>query len=160
MANNPAPESVGIALGRIPSGASIATATHQGDSTAMLASWVQQVSFEPPMICLAVKKGRAIESIIDGSGKFVLNIVGEDNSAMFRKFSRSVAPGQDAFAGLEVQRREAGVVLEDCIAHLACKVTAKQEAGDHNLYLAEVTAGQAEGQAKPYMHLRNTGFSY
>ncbi len=112
------------------------------------------------MICLAVKKGRPIEPIIDRSGKFVLNIVGEDNSAMFRKFARSAAPGQDAFAGLEVQRREAGVVLEDCIGHLACKVTAKQEAGDHNLYLAEVTAGQAERQTKPYVHLRNTGFSY
>ncbi len=160
MADNPASESVDIALGRLPSGVSVATATHQGGSTGMLASWVQQVAFKPPMVCLAIKKGRPIEPIIDGSGKFVLNMIGEDSSAMFRRFSRSVAPGENAFAGLEVQQREAGVVLKECIGHLACTVTAKHDAGDHNVYLAEVTAGCADPQAKPYVHLRNTGRSY
>ncbi len=43
MARNTASDSIGVALGRIPSGICIATATHQDNSTGMLASWFQQM---------------------------------------------------------------------------------------------------------------------
>jgi len=153
-------ESVGRALAKIPSGASIATAAHAGQTATMLASWIQQVAFEPPMICMAVKRGRAIESVIDAAGTFVVNLIGQDNRALFQRFARSPAPGEDPLKGMNVQQRQAGPVLADCIGHLACKVTAKHQAGDHNLYLAEVVAGDAKASAEPYVHVRGTGFSY
>ncbi|MHC4063655.1 MAG: flavin reductase family protein [Planctomycetota bacterium] len=153
-------EAIGLALAKIPSGAAIATATHEGKSAGLLASWIQQVAFEPPMICLAVKRGRPIEAVIDAAGTFVLNLVGEDGTGIFQHFSRGAAPSENAFEGLAVQHREAGPVLGDCLGHLACKVAAKHEAGDHNLYLAEVTAAAVDTAAKPYVHVRNTGLSY
>jgi hypothetical protein len=48
------------ALGRIPSGLFILTARFEDQSTGMLASWVQQVSFDPPLVSVAVKKGRFV----------------------------------------------------------------------------------------------------
>jgi len=153
-------DAVARALAKIPSGTSVATATHDGKSTGMLASWIQQVAFEPPMLCLAVKKGRPIESLIDQGGTFVLNLIGQEQTGIFQHFSRAIAPSESAFGPLAVEYRQAGPVLTECIGHLACRVTAKHEAGDHFVYLAEVTAGTAEADAKPHIHVRNTGRSY
>ena len=48
-------------LGRIPSGVFVLTCGDgAGNMTGMLASWVQQAAFEPPMISVGVKNGRYI----------------------------------------------------------------------------------------------------
>ena len=160
MSGNQQSEQIGQALGRIASGAFIATATHEGSSTGMLASWVQQAGFEPPMLSMAVKKGRAIERTIDASGRFLLNIVPENDTAVFKHFAKSPEPGHDPFAGLEITQTESGLVLAECLGHVECQVVAKHETGDHNLYVAEVIGGSADVSAKPYIHLRKTGYSY
>ncbi len=153
-------EGIGIALAKIPSGVSIATATNGGQSTGLLASWIQQVSFTPPMVCLAVKTGRPIEALIDGAGRFVINVIGEGDATVMKHFSKGFALQENAFEGLEIENREAGPVLKDCIAHLACKVVAKHEAGDHQLYLGEATAGTGDPAGKPWTRVRESGFSY
>ena len=160
MSDGQSTEAIGIALAKIPSGAAIATASHDGKSAGMLASWIQQVAFEPPMICLAVKRGRPIEAVIDAAGTFVLNLVGQGGQKIFGHFGRTAEPSENAFEGLDVAYRPAGPVLSDCMGHLACEVTAKQAAGDHQLYLANITAAQADADAKPYIHRRATGLSY
>ncbi|MCP4248132.1 MAG: flavin reductase family protein [bacterium] len=160
MSDGQSPEAIGIALAKIPSGAAIATASHDGKSAGMLASWIQQIAFEPPMVCLAVKHGRPIEAVIDAAGTFVLNFVGQGGQKIFGQFARSAAPSENAFEGLDVEYRPAGPVLGDCIGHLACEVTSKHAAGDHHLYLAKVTAAQADADAEPYVHHRTSGLSY
>ena len=45
---------VGKALGRIPSGLFIVTAKYEDQEDAVLASWVNQSSFEPPEVTIAL----------------------------------------------------------------------------------------------------------
>ena len=46
---------VGKALGRVPSGVFVLTASDTDHRRyAMLASWVQQAAFDPPAVCLAI----------------------------------------------------------------------------------------------------------
>jgi flavin reductase (DIM6/NTAB) family NADH-FMN oxidoreductase RutF len=149
-----------LALGRIPSGCAILTARHAGRRTGMLASWVQQAAFDPPLISVAVNKARPIARLIDEAGAFVVNLLGEDPAAMFRHFGRGFALEDDAFAGLSVREVDAGVVLPGQVAWLAGRVRQRCDCGDHWLYLAEVVdAGGSEGAA-PYVHLRRNGLSY
>ena len=54
------PDSLAAALGRIPSGLFVLTVRHGGRELGMLASWVQQCSFEPPQISLAINKERDV----------------------------------------------------------------------------------------------------
>ncbi len=63
-------------LGKLPSGCSILTAGHEGRSTGMLASWIQQGSFEPLLLTVAVKHGRPLVELVEGSGRFIVNILG------------------------------------------------------------------------------------
>ena len=53
-------DALAAALGRIPSGLFVLTATSGGAETGMLASWVQQCSFDPPQVTVAVNKERDV----------------------------------------------------------------------------------------------------
>ncbi|MFQ5429338.1 MAG: flavin reductase family protein [Phycisphaerae bacterium] len=151
---------VGLALGRIPSGCAILTARTASARTGMLASWVQQVAFEPPMVAVAVKKGRPIEAVIEASGAFVLNLLSANPSAMFKHFGKGFSPEEDAFAGLDVRDVPGGVVIPDQIAWLSARVHGCHDAGDHRLYVARVVDGGLDAVLPPYVHLRKSGFSY
>ena len=151
---------VGRALGQVPSGCFIMTARHDGRATGMLASWVQQASFEPPTVSVAVKSGRPIQSLIDASGHFLLNAVGEEPAAMFKHFGKGFGPEDDAFSGLTTRDTPAGVVIESCLSHLACKVVGQADAGDHAVYLGQIIGGAVHRAGKPYVHIRSNGFKY
>ncbi|MEK7711105.1 MAG: flavin reductase family protein [Planctomycetota bacterium] len=159
---------IGAAIGRIPSGCAILTVEHGGRSTGVLVSWVQQASFEPLSVTVGIRKGRPATELIDGSQRFLLNLIGEDPAAMFRHFGRGFSLDEDAFHGLQTKPTEYGPMLalersegiQACIAHLGCRVTRKIAIGDHDLYVAEVVAAASVNGAKPYTHLRSTGLSY
>lgn len=152
-------EAVGAALAAIPSGCSILTTRTSARRTGMLASWVQQAGFEPPMVSVAVNKERWLVKLLEESGALVLNAVGDDPAPLFKHFGKGFGPEEDAFAGLACRVVDGGVVLENCAAWLAARIRARHDAGDHWLYLAEVTDGGANGM-RPYVHVRKNGFSY
>ena len=151
---------VGEALGRIASGCFILTVQDGRQSTGVLVSWVQQASFEPPMVTVCLRSGRPAGALVDASERFLLNVIGEDPKPMFRHFGKGFLLDEDAFAGLTVEPTSYGSLISGCPAHLGCRVTQKVGAGDHDLYLAEVEAGRVDESAQPYTHLRGNGFSY
>jgi flavin reductase (DIM6/NTAB) family NADH-FMN oxidoreductase RutF len=154
-------ESIGAAMGKIPSGCFILTVRHEDRSTAVLVSWVQQASFEPLAVSVAIKKGRPAAALIDAAGCFALNVIGADPTAMFRHFAKGFSLEEDAFRGLHVQESDYGPLLEECIAHLGCRVTNTVNAGDHDIYIAHATAGQTRsGSQQPYTHTRKSGLTY
>ncbi|MEK7757538.1 MAG: flavin reductase family protein, partial [Planctomycetota bacterium] len=147
-------------MATVPSGCSILTAEHAGRSSGVLVSWVQQAAFAPPSISVCVKHGRPIVELMEASKRFMLNVIGEDPTAMFRHFGRGFTLDEDAFAGLQTTPTEFGPMIEGCIAHLGCRVIQKVAVGDHDLYVAQVVASVVVNGAKPYTHLRTTGLSY
>ena len=77
-----------LPLGRLPSGIYILTVGEGNDSTGMLASWVQQAAFEPPMVSVALKRGRHISERIEAGEPFVLNVVGEGHKSLLKHFAK------------------------------------------------------------------------
>ena len=92
------------ALGRIPSGLFIVTARRDGLETGMLASWIQQCSFAPPMLSLAMKQGRDLAGWLTEGAAFTVNVLERDQTDMIAHFGRGFALGEPAFEGLEVLR--------------------------------------------------------
>jgi len=153
-------DSIGLALGRLPSGCCILTVAQAGVSTGMLCSWVQQAAFEPPSVTVCLKQGRPAALLVDASSRFMLNLIAEDPTEMFRHFGRGYSLTEDAFAGLSTQSTDFGPVLSACIAHLGCSVTQKVPVGDHDLYIATVRVARVTAGAQPYVHVRRSGLSY
>ena len=132
------------ALGRISSGLYIITAQKGNLSSAMLASWVTQASFEPPGLTIAVAKDRAIESLMQVGDSFVLNILEEGNyQNLMKHFLKRFPPGADRFAGVKTQIAENGSpLLTEALAYLECEVLSRMECSDHWIVYSQVTNGR------------------
>lgn len=150
------------ALGRLSSGLFIVTARQDDRADGFLASWIQQASFSPLMVSMAVKPGRPCYDYIQAHGRFCINIVGKDNGGVMKPFWSGYAPDTDPFAGLPHRLSEQGnLILENCLAAIECQVKDTVSAGDHQIVLAEVTGCHLLNEEdKPLTHSRKTGLDY
>jgi flavin reductase (DIM6/NTAB) family NADH-FMN oxidoreductase RutF len=153
---------VAEALGCIPQGLFILTAQHEDRRTGALVSWVQQVCFTPPMVSVAVGKGRPIMPLISESGRFALCQLQRGEKVIFRKFAAGIAAGEDPFLGLEVIHTNLlGLpVLAGAMAYLECEVACHMDVeGDHDLFVGIIHSGGI-GPGEPKVHFRRNGFRY
>jgi flavin reductase (DIM6/NTAB) family NADH-FMN oxidoreductase RutF len=149
------------ALGRIASGLFILTARRGEIETGMLASWVQQCSFQPPLISLAVKRGREVLGWLTPGSALTLNILDSSQTDMIGHFGRGFALNEPAFVDLEVERPDGmAPILSEALAYLECRVASQYTTGDHELLIAEVVRGKVLGEGQPMVHVRKSGFHY
>ena len=151
------------ALGRLSGGLYIITATKGAVSSAMLASWVVQASFQPLGLSVAVAKDRAIEALMQVGDRFVLNVLKSDNyQVLMKHFLKRFPPGADRFAGVKTQEAQNGSpILSDALAYLECQVESRMEASDHWIIYASVDDGRvSDPEALPAVHHRKVGNHY
>ncbi|WP_166830322.1 flavin reductase family protein [Thalassoroseus pseudoceratinae] len=158
-------ETIGRVLGRTPSGVFILTATDgEGHATGMLASWVQQASFNPPAVTMAVNKSRYLNDWLTKSPHVVLNLVGASQTSYLKHFGKGFEPDQPAFEGIDTADTAHNVpALAGALGYLVGKVSNKIESGDHVVYLVEIEsahAGEKIDEDKPMVHIRKNGFHY
>lgn len=149
-------------LGQIPSGIFILTIGTGMRSTGMLASWVMQAGFEPPMVSVAVKLGRYVCDWLSEGQPFVLNVLAEGQKDLLKHFGQGFEPGKPAFAGLEITHCARGVpILKNAIGHLECEPAGHADSGDHRVFLAKVVRGKRiDSDRRPMVHIRKSGSHY
>jgi flavorubredoxin/flavin reductase (DIM6/NTAB) family NADH-FMN oxidoreductase RutF len=151
------------AVGRIVGSLCVVTAKQGEVSSAMLASWVAQASFNPPGLTIAVAKDRAVETLTHTGNKFVLNILKEGNHlGLMKHFLKPFGPAQDRFADVATEQAENGSpVLKEALAYLECSVKNRMESGDHWLVYATVENGKVFNQdGVTAVHHRKSGNHY
>jgi len=146
--------------GSITSGLFLVTAT-DGKRDGFLASWVQQASFEPLLISLAIKPGRPVyDHIVDGKA-FAVHVVGHKNNGVMKPFWGAYNPEKDPFENLSVQEEDGLVLLPDCLGAIVCRLEKRVEAGDHDLILARVEKEISfSSEDKPLSHIRSSAMNY
>ena len=149
------------ALGRIPSGLFIVTVRHGRAETAMLASWVQQCSFEPPQLTCAVNGERPLLPWLAVGTAFTVNVLGEGQKHLVARFGKGFEIGESAFDGVELLRLESGApALREALAYLDCRVSALVPAGDHVLIVGRIVSGEVLHEGRPTVHVRKNGLHY
>ena len=155
--------SVEQAVGRILGSLCVVTAKQGDISSAMLASWVSQASFNPPGLTIAVAKDRALEPLMHSGNQFVLNVLKEGNHlGLMKHFLKPFAPGENRFADVASKEAENGcIILDDALAYLECSVQSRMEIGDHWLIYATVDNGQVLNlDGVTAVHHRKSGTHY
>ena len=155
-------QTIGKALGRIPSGVFILTASYGGQSQAMMASWVQQASFDPPAVSIAIAKDRPIAELIRQSKLLAISVIPQGDTTLMKKYARGIKPGEDPFAGIKTFNSPGGVaVMKNSLAWLEGRlISTCGFGGDHEVLIAHVTHGQLLHHGEAFTHQRGSGFHY
>ena len=111
------------------------------------------VSLRPPLVLVAFDRSRRIVPGLRRTGRYAVNILGEESRALSDCFAGGPAPASDPGAdraelcGAEWRRGATGLpVLAGAIASLECTVVDVHPAGDHDLYVAHVDTATAVGK--------------
>lgn len=159
MADHPP---LALALGRIPSGLYIVTTLDSaGRPLGFLGSFVQQFGFEPPVVGVAVGKGREHLQAIRGSQSFALSILDQESKQAMPPFFGKLPPGATPFDVL-AHRAPSGraPILEQALAWLELEPCGEHELADHVVVFGRVLAGGLRGPGEPLVHLRKNGLAY
>ncbi len=141
-------------LAAVPSGSFVLTAQHEDRRAGMLVRWVQQVCATPPMLSVAVAKGKSIMPLISESRKFALCQLGEDDRLLLRKFAQDSEPGDDPFLGAELRPSRLGSVpiMKGSLAYFECELSCHMDVeGDHDLFVGRVHSAHV-GAGTPRVH--------
>jgi len=136
-------------IGYFATGVTVITVRRDGSPTGTTASAVCSLSLEPPMMLVCMNKASATGQAIAEAGSFAVNILGEGQDHLARRFATK---DPDKFTGVAVVEGPGGEpLLADALAHLECRVTEQTTGGTHVVYLAEVeTASARDGAPLAY----------
>jgi len=126
------------ALGTMTYGIYILTTAQDERMNGMVASWVTQVSYEPPLLAVAVHKNRLSHKLIQESGRFALHVLGHDQKELISRFMASEPDVK--FADIAwVAGRTGCPILKDCVAYFECTLHTRIQPGNHTIFIGEVT---------------------
>ncbi|MBI4596039.1 MAG: flavin reductase family protein [Candidatus Tectomicrobia bacterium] len=135
--------SIHAALKKLEYGIYVVSTRVGHETSAFVASWLSQVSFEPPMVMIAIHKDHFSGHLIKGGDFFTVNIIGKDQKNMLSRFLAPSKMGVDKFESLPQLKGETGVpIMGDCVAYLECQVETSLLSGDHNIFVGHVLAGK------------------
>lgn len=152
-----------IPVGHIPSGLFIVCCQHEsGQIDGFLASWVQQVSFNPLLVSMALKPGRPAYDLINDGRLFSINIVGDHETQYLRHFWGGYDPNKNPFDQIDHSISEQGIVMiSGARSVLTCRMSQKITPGDHDLIVAQVIHGHVLSESsQSKIHTRKSGASY
>jgi flavin reductase (DIM6/NTAB) family NADH-FMN oxidoreductase RutF len=135
--NREIPEEWLQALGNMTYGLYVVTAGNGQNIGGMIASWVSQVSYAPPLIMLAVHPNRYTHDLIRDGGSFVLHVLDQEQKEYLPRFK---GPDPvDKFSGLEWKPGITGApVLATCPAYIECRIKDSLAPGNHSLFIGEI----------------------
>ena len=129
----------------------ITTLTKAGEIHGLTANAFTSVSLEPPLLLISVDKKAESWPAFEESKVFTVNILGEDQEALSRKFAVS---GGNKFEGVAYRIGANGApIVEGVLAFIECTLYAAYDGGDHSIYLGEIQQAEIH-EGKPLVFFR------
>jgi len=144
----------------IPYGLFAVTATDGDLASGMTANWLTQVSFEPPLVAVAVENDARTLRLIRAGGHFAVNVLASGQRELAGLLGRRSKNVPDKLQQAEYRAGDTGApLLAAALGYVECRVLREVPAGDHTLVIGEVIAAGLREAGEP-LTLRETGFRY
>jgi flavin reductase (DIM6/NTAB) family NADH-FMN oxidoreductase RutF len=123
----------------------VTTVDELGHPHGMTVNSFSSVSLEPPLVLVSIDLRNAILGHFISSSWFAINILGEHQEALSRRFSSAA---ENRFTDVNWHSGLSGApILDGVLAQLECSVVETFEAGDHTVLIGEVQrATYSEGR--------------
>ncbi len=128
----------------------LVTSKYKDKSNIVTIAWHTPVSHKPKYVAICVHKKHFSQILIRKSQQFAINIPDRNlvrsvhicGSISGRKVDKFKAAGLTAVAAdlIDVP------IIEECIAHIECRVKRAYPAGDHTIFLGEVLKAKAQAE--------------
>jgi len=143
-------------LGSMTYGIYVLTTHHEKKINGMIASWASQISYDPPLLMVAVHPNRYSHELIKQSGSFALHILSRDQKDFLKRFK---GPNPEAkFASLQWVRGKTGCpILKQCLGYVECLVRENHSPGNHSLFIGEIVEAQLFSHKDPLSTLDYEG---
>ena len=140
------------ACARYATGITISTAiASDGTPHGFTANSFTSVSLEPPLVLICIDRKANIIDLFRTAKYFGINVLEASQQELSNRFA---GRGQDRFESVNWNPGSHGVpLLDGALAHFECRLENVIEAGDHDIFIGEIVAGDA-GDGKPLMYYR------
>ncbi len=139
------------ALGKFATGVTVITGySEQYGQFGVTVNSFNSVSLSPPLVLWSIANDSGTRLAFQTAKHFAIHILAENQVEMSRNFSSAQ---EDRLSHIKFQANEYRVpILEDCAACFECRPYNRQEAGDHEVYIGEVTALSINPRSRPLVY--------
>lgn len=121
----------------------------KGNTNILTIAWTGTVCTNPPMVYISVRPERYSYHMIEESGEFVINLTTEELAHAADYCGVRSGRDVDKWKECALTQRKAETlkyapVVAESPVNIECRVVRKEELGSHHMFLAEVTAVQAD----------------
>ena len=129
---------------------------------AFTASWVMQVSSEPPMIAISVHDKHQSSRLIKESNAFVVNLIGEGQDGVAKTYYGPAESGYDKLKGTTVKDSPVTQtpLIPGAIGYFDCQLVNAVTAGNHTIYIGEIKAAELDDEVQQLMTTTNSKLHY
>jgi flavin reductase (DIM6/NTAB) family NADH-FMN oxidoreductase RutF len=139
-------------LARWPSGVSVVTARQGERLTGMTVSAFCSVSLSPPLILICAANTSETCAMIQGCGRFAVNVLASAQREISQRFADPELEGQ-RFDDLEFHFGKSGMpILAQVAASLECKLVHNSVQGDHHVLIGEVEHAEHNDRSPLLFH--------
>jgi flavin reductase (DIM6/NTAB) family NADH-FMN oxidoreductase RutF len=143
-------------LGHFASAVTVVTAKlKNGHLAGITVTAFSSLSLDPPLVLVCIDKRARIHDHLAAAEHFAVNILGEEQETVSRRFASS---GPDQFREIGYSEGAQGVpLIHDTIATIECRTVDRLPGGDHTIIVGQVEATSVR-EGKPLVYFRG-GYS-
>lgn len=131
------------AMGKFATGITVVTFKSDGELKGITVNAFMSVSLNPKLILISIDENSSSYPKILNASRFGVSILREDQKDISMIFAKQKKADRE----IEYVDIDGIPVIKDSLAMLSCRVQDKVKAGDHMLFIAEVTGLQVnEGE--------------
>jgi flavin reductase (DIM6/NTAB) family NADH-FMN oxidoreductase RutF len=112
---------------------------------AFTASWVAQVSSEPPMIAVAIHNKHQSARILNDEQAFLINLIPAEGEAVARTYYGPAESGYEKLKTSNISNSPVtgNPVISGAAGYVECKIVYRVATGNHTIFIGEVVGGNS-----------------
>lgn len=139
---------------RVASPVTVVTAGGGGAPRGATIGSFTSASLHPPLISFNVQKGSGLHAALLAADAFAVHLLGDDQADLAEQFALPDLTSEAQFRGVPYAWAggDAPPLLDGVVGVIRCRRWAVHDAGDHSLFLGEVTLVEEGREARPLLY--------
>ena len=149
-------------LKKLEYGVYVVTMGKGTEGNAFTASWVMQVSSEPPMIAIAVHNKHQSSRLIKQNSAFVVNLIGKGQDDVVKTYYGPAESGYEKLKGTSVIDSPVTKtpLIPGAIGYFDCEIRETITAGNHSIFIGEIKAAEIDDDVTALLTTSNSNMHY